>query len=75
MYKLLFILSIIKLYAWVNIFKTLVPKFFDKEKSVLHYENLKTFLENRIETKKMNRVLECNQSQGWKPCFEFNTIK
>ena len=41
-----------------------MPKFFDKEKSVLHYENLKTFLENRIETKKMNRVLECNQSQG-----------
>ena len=30
----------------------LVPNFFDKEKYVIHYENLKLYFEARIKTKK-----------------------
>ena len=35
----------------------------------------KTLLENSIETKKIHRILELNQSQWLKPYVEFNTRK
>ena len=44
--------------------KKLVPNCFDKEKYVIHYENLQLYL---------NRVLEFNQSQCLKQYVEFNT--
>ena len=44
--------------------KELVPNRFDKEKYVIHYENLQLYL---------NRVLEFNQSQCLKQYVEFNT--
>ena len=40
---------------------------------MIHYENLK--LETRLETKKIHRVLEFNQSQWLQPYIEFNTQK
>ena len=53
--------------------KKLLPNVFDKEKFVLHYENLQ--LETRIKTKKIHHILEFNQSQWLKPFVEFNTHK
>ena len=51
----------------------MVPNFFDKEKYVLHYENLELYL--RLEIKKIHCVLEFNQSQWLKIYVEFNTKK
>ena len=44
--------------------KKLVPNFFDKEKYVLHYENLQFYLTLGLKLKKTKRrILEFNQSQ------------
>ena len=48
-----------------------MPNFLDKEKYVLHYENLRLGLK----LKKIHRILEFNQSQWLKPYIEFNTHK
>ena len=53
--------------------KKLVPNLFDKEKYLIHYENLKPYLGLRLKLKKIHRVLEFNQSQWLKPYIEFNT--
>ena len=53
--------------------KTLVPKFFDKEKYVLHYENLQLYLREGLKLRKIHSVLEFNQSQWLKPYIEFDT--
>ena len=53
--------------------KKLVPDFFDKEKYVLHYENLQLYLRLGLKLKKIHRVSEFNQSQWLKPFIEFNT--
>ena len=45
----------------------LVPSFFDKEKYVIHYENLQLYLRLGLKLKRMHRVLEFNQSQWLKP--------
>ena len=42
--------------------KKLVPNFLDKEKYVLHYENLQLHLRLRLKLKKIHHVLEFNQS-------------
>ena len=55
--------------------KNLVPNFFDKEKYVIHYENLKLYFEARIKTWKNHCVLEFNQSQRMKQYVVFNTQK
>ena len=41
----------------------LVPNFFDKEKSVIHYENLQLYLTLGLKLKKIHRALEFNHSQ------------
>ena len=41
----------------------LVPNFFDKEKYVLHYENLQLYLSVVLKLKKIHYFLELNQSQ------------
>ena len=40
--------------------KKLVPNIFDKEKNVLHYENLKLYLRLTLKLKKIHRLLELN---------------
>ena len=55
--------------------KKLVPNLFDKEKYVIHYENLKPYLRLGLKLNKIHRILEFNQSQWLKPCMEFNTQK
>ena len=57
----------------IGIFKTLVPKFFDKAKYVFHYE-LYLKLELRLR-KCIVDVLEFNQWQWLKLYLEFNTKK
>ena len=53
--------------------KKLVPNLFDKEKYVIHYENLKLYLRLGLKLKKIHCILEFNQSQWLKPYIEFNT--
>ena len=55
--------------------KKLVPNLFDKEKYVLHYENLQRYLRLELKLKKTHRVLEISQSQWIKQYVEFNTQK
>ena len=52
-----------------------MTNFFDKEKYVLHYENLQLYLRVVLKLKKINRVLGFNKSQWLKICIEFNTQK
>ena len=53
--------------------KKLVPNLFDKEKCMIHYENLRLYL--RLELKLKNHVLEFNLSQWLKRYVDFNTQK
>ena len=55
--------------------KKLVPNFFDKEKYVIHYENLNLYLRLGLKLKKIHRILEFNQSQWLKQYVDFNTQK
>ena len=43
--------------------KKLVSNFIDKEKYVIHYENLKLYLSLGLKLQKIHHVLEFNQSQ------------
>ena len=54
--------------------KKLVSNFFDKEKYVIHYENVQLYLRLGLKLKK-DRVLEFNQSQWLKQCVELRTQK
>ena len=55
--------------------KKLVPNFFDKEKYMLHYETLQLCLNLGLKLKKVDRLLEINESQWLKLYIEFNTQK
>ena len=55
--------------------KKLMSNLFDEEKCGIHYGNLQLYLRLRLKLKKINRVLEFNQSQWLKPYIEFNTQK
>ena len=44
----------------------MVPNIFDREKNMLHYENLQLYLRLGLKLKKIHRVLEFNQSQWLK---------
>ena len=48
---------------------------FDKEKYVIHYENLQLYLRLGLKLKKVHRVLEFSQTQWLKPYIEFKTKK
>ena len=53
----------------------LVLKIFDKEKYVLHHQNLQLYLRLRLIVKKIHGILEFNQSEWFKPYLEFITQK
>ena len=55
--------------------KKLAPNILNKEKYVLYYEHLQLYLRLGLKLKKINPVLEFNQSQWLKPYIEFNTKK
>ena len=52
-----------------------MPNFFDKEKYVIHYENLQLYLKLGLKLKKIHRVLEFIKSQSLKPYIKFDTQK
>ena len=55
--------------------KRLVPSFFDKEKHVIHYENLQLCLRLGLKLKNIFCVLELNQSKWLKQYVEFEIQK
>ena len=55
--------------------KKLAPNLNDKIKNVLHYENLRLYLELGMELVKIRRILQFNQSAWIKPYIDFNTAK
>ena len=48
---------------------------FDKEKYVIHYENLQLYWRLGLKLKKLHRILEFNQSQWLKQYVKFITQK
>ena len=52
-----------------------MSNFFDKEKSLIHLDNLHLYLKLGSKLTKIHRVLEFNQSQYLKPYIEFHTKK
>ena len=55
--------------------KKSMPNFFDKEKCVLHYENLQRYLRLGLKLKKIHHQLEFSQSQWLKLYVELNKEK
>eukprot|EP00732_Lithocolla_globosa_P000150 Lithocolla_globosa_v1_NODE_30_length_9033_cov_22.154583.p4 type:complete len:270 gc:universal NODE_30_length_9033_cov_22.154583:5715-6524(+) len=55
--------------------KKLIPNLKDKEKYVLHYRNLKQYLNLGLELQQVHRVVEFNQSPWMKKYIDFNTDK
>jgi hypothetical protein len=51
----------------------LVPNLRNKKNYVVHYRNLKLYLELGLQLKKVYRVLKCEQSAWLKPYIEYNT--
>ena len=69
-----YLLNIVDFYnVSIGNVKRLVRNFLDKEKYVLHYENLQLYLRLGLILKNVHRVLEFSQSQWLKPYAEFNT--
>ena len=60
-------------YILIGNVKRLVSNFFDKEKYVIHYENLQLYLKLGLKLKTYYHVLQFNQFQWLKQHVEFNT--
>ena len=59
----------------VGVVEKLIPTRSNKERYVLHMENLKQYLELGLKVKKVHRVLEFNQSPWLKQYIDLNTEK
>ena len=55
--------------------KKLIPTLSNREKYVLHYRNLQLYLDFGFKFKKVQRVLESDQSPWLKQYGDFNTQK
>ena len=53
----------------------LAPNLYDKIKYILHFENLRLYLELGMELVKVHRILQISQSSWIKPYIYFNTTK
>ena len=53
--------------------KKLTPTLLNKSKYVVHYRNLKFYLEQGMLLKKIHRVVSFNQVPWMKPYIDFNT--
>ena len=53
----------------------LIPTFSEKRNYVLHYRNLKLYMDLGLTIKKVHRVLSFNQSPWLKQYIDFNTLK
>lgn len=53
--------------------ENLVPNLWSKQKSVIHYQNLKKYLSWGMKLQKIHRVLQFKQQAWLKPYIEFNT--
>ena len=59
----------------VGLVSKLVPNLCDKERYVVHYKNLKLYVDLGLKVKKIHRVLEFDQSQWLGQYIDFNTVK
>ena len=59
----------------IGLVNKLIPTLKDKKEYVLHYRNLKLYLDLGLKIKKVHRVLEFDQSPWLKQYIDFNTNK
>ena len=59
----------------VNKSEKLIPNLMNKTNYIVHYQNLKLYLDLGMKVSKIHRVLTFSQQSWLKPFIEFNTIK
>jgi hypothetical protein len=56
-----------------NSYAKLIPNFFDKTKQLVHYRNLRFYLENGLQLTKVHRAIRFKQSRWLQPYVQTNT--
>ena len=59
----------------IGLTKNLIPNLYPKKNYVIHYRNLKHYLDDGWKLTKVHRILEFKQSPWMKPYIDFNTEK
>ena len=57
----------------INVVEKLIPNLYDKDRYVLHYENLKFYLSLGLKIKKINRGIKFTESAWMKEYIDLNT--